>query len=164
MITYYAIKLFKKKFIKGVKKTGGRCNSGRVTVRGIGGGNKINYRILDFYRRLNQYGLLTSILYDPNRTSKLGLILFENGLSCFFLIQKGVKVKDIIYFGTYNEDMDDEIKNGYSMPLLSMPLFSILSNIELKPFRGGSICRAASTSCILVGKSSNKGILKLGSN
>jgi ribosomal protein L2 len=61
MITYYIIKFFKKKFIKGIRKTGGRCNLGRVTVRGRGGGNKINYRVLDFYRRLNQYGMLIYI-------------------------------------------------------------------------------------------------------
>jgi large subunit ribosomal protein L2 len=164
MITYYIIKFLKKKFIKGKKKTGGRCNLGRVTVRGRGGGNKINYRILDFYRRLNQYGMLMNILYDPNRTCKLGLILFENSLSCLILIQKNMKIKDVVYSGTYKEDKENVIKNGYSMPLLNMPLFSVLSNIEFKPFNGGSLCRAADTSSMLIGKTKINGILKLNSN
>src|SRR5690349_17837337 len=104
MITHYIIKFLRKKFIKGIKKVGGRCNSGRVTVRGRGGGNKINYRILDLYRRINQYGMLMSISYDPNRTCKLGLILFENSLGCLILIQKNMKIKDIVYLGSYKED------------------------------------------------------------
>jgi len=162
MIACYIIKFLKKKFIKGLKKTGGRSNLGRVTVRGIGGGNKLNYRVLDFYRRLNQYGMLLRVLYDPNRSGKLGLIIFENSLSCLILIQKSMKVRDVIYMGSYKED--DVIKNGYSMPLESMPLFSILSNIELKPFSGGSLCRAANSSSMLVGKTKNKGVLKFNSN
>src|SRR3954471_17608808 len=100
MITYYAIKLLKKKLIKGIKKTGGRCNSGRVTVRGQGGGNKKLYRVIDFYRRLNEYGILIAILYDPRRSSKLGLILFSNSLSSFVLIQKDIKIGALVYFGS----------------------------------------------------------------
>lgn len=164
MITYYIIKFLKKKFIKGKKKTGGRCNLGRVTVRGRGGGNKINYRILDFYRRLNQHGVLINILYDPNRTCKLGLILFENSLSSLILIQKNMKFKDVVYLGSYKEDKENVIKIGYSMPLLNMPLFSVLSNIEFKPFNGGKLCRAADTSSMLIGKTKTNGILKLNSN
>jgi len=163
MISTYVIKFLKKQFIKGLKKTGGRCSLGRVTVRGLGGGNKTNYRVIDFYRRLNQYGMVMSVLYDPNRTCKLGLILFENSLSSFILIQKHLKVKSVLYMGSYIEDKNDEIKNGYSMPLFYMPLFSVLSNIEFKPFIGNSICRAASTSCLLIGKTQGKGILKLNS-
>jgi large subunit ribosomal protein L2 len=164
MIAYYVIKFLKKKFIKGLKKTGGRCNLGRVTVRGRGGGNKVNYRVLDFYRRLNQYGMLIRILYDPNRSGKLGLIIFENSFSCLILIQNKMKIRDVIFLGSYKEEDGEEIKNGYSLPLFHMPLFSILSNIELKPFNGGAICRAASTSSMLIGKTKNKGILKLKSN
>lgn len=163
MISLYAIKFLKKKFIKGLKKAGGRCCSGRVTVRGVGGGNKTNYRVLDFYRRLNQYGMVLSLLYDPNRTCKLGLVLFENSLSCFILAQKNLRVRSVLYMGSNLEDKHDVIKNGYSLPLLNMPLFSVLSNIELKPFIGRGICRAASTSAMLVGKTSAKGILKLNS-
>src|ERR1700748_3807808 len=120
MIAYYIIKFLKKKFIQGLKKSGGRSNLGRVTVRGRGGGNKINYRMLDFYRRLNQYGMLFRVFYDPNRSGKLGLIIFENSLSCLILIQKNMKVRDVIYLGSHKEEDDEAIKNGYSMPLGSM--------------------------------------------
>ena len=164
MITYFVIKSLKKKFIKGIKKTGGRSNSGRVTVRGRGGGNKINYRILDLYRRLNQYGMLMQIFYDPNRTCKLGLIAFENGLSNLILVQINMRVRDVIFLGSNFLEEKEEIKNGYSMPLMNMPLYSVLSNIEFKPFKGSSLSRAANTSCILVGKTKEKGILKLNSN
>ena len=164
MITYYAIKFLKKKLIKGIKKMGGRCHLGRVTVRGQGGGNKKLYRVIDFYRRLNQYGVLCSILYDPNRTCKLGLIIFCNGLSSFILIQKDIKVGVIIYLGTEFMTTKNIIKNGYSLPLNEMPLYSVLSNVEFKPFKGKSLCRAADTSCVLIGKTNEKGILKLNSN
>jgi len=168
MIAAYAIKILKKKFIKGIKSTGGRCNLGRVTVRGIGGGNKINYRLLDNYRRLNQHGTVVDIFYDPNRTGKLGLIAFENSLSSLVLIQKNVNTGDFLFFGSNKKKINekfikDQIKNGCSMPLFSMPLYSILSNIEFKPFLGKGLCRAADTSCMLVGKTSSKGILKLNS-
>lgn len=164
MITYYAIKFLKKKLIKGIKKMGGRCHLGRVTVRGQGGGNKKLYRVIDFYRRLNQYGVLCSILYDPNRTCKLGLIIFCNGLSSFILIQKDIKAGVIIYLGSEFMTTKNIIKNGYSLPLNEMPLYSVLSNVEFKPFKGKSLCRAADTSCVLIGKTNEKGILKLNSN
>jgi len=168
MISAYIIKVIKKKFIKGIKSTGGRCNLGRVTIRGIGGGNKINYRLLDNYRRLNQYGVLVASFYDPNRTCKLGLVIFENSLICLILMQKNINRSDSIYFGSFrrsikDKNIKDSIKNGYSMPLFSMPLFSILSNIEFRPFTGGGLCRSADASCMLIGKTSDKGILKLNS-
>jgi large subunit ribosomal protein L2 len=166
MITYYAINLIAKKLVKGLKKTGGRNNFGRVTVRGQGGGNKVLYRRIDFYRRLNQYGYLIAVLYDPNRTCKLGLIFFENSFSAFILIQKDVPMYEPIYLGSEFDESDitDQIiTNGYSLPLNKMPLYSILSNIEFKPFKGKSLCRAADTSCVLIGKTKTKGILKLNS-
>lgn len=164
MITYYAANLLKKKLIKGIKKIGGRCFLGRVTVRGQGGGNKRNYRIIDFYRRLNQYGLLvTASFYDPNRTSKLGFIMFENGLSCFILIQKDVFVGSAIYLGSTFQENINVIQSGFCLPLKNMPLYSIISNVEFKPFSKKGFCRAADTSCLLVGKTSTKGILKLNS-
>ena len=164
MIALYVIKLLEKKLIKGLKKSAGRCHTGRVTVRGQGGGGKVNYRALDLYRRINMYGVLIRILYDPYRTGKLGLILFENGVCSLILIQKNTKVMGAIYLGGGSLYKGDAVKNGYSMPLLNMPLFSILSNIEFKPFKGGGLCRASDTSSMLVGKSKGKGVLKLNSN
>jgi large subunit ribosomal protein L2 len=89
--------------------------------------------------------------------------MYENSVSGLILVQRNVRLGDLLYFGTNKVSDDNEIKNGYSMPLLNMPLFSVLSNIEFKPFKGGGLCRSAETSCVLVGKAKNMGILKLNS-
>jgi len=163
MIAGYIFNFICKKYKKEMRSTGARCNTGRVSIRGRGGANKINYRLFDTYRRVNQYGVLIRVFYDPNRTCKLGLIVYENSISGLILVQRNVRLRDPLYFGTNKVDDENEIKNGYSMPLLNMPLFSVLSNIEFKPFKGGGLCRSADTSCVLVGKAGNKGILKLNS-
>jgi len=165
MITSYLINALNKNFLKGFKKCAGRNNQGRVCVRGQGGGNKILYRFIDFYRRLNKYGILIKYLYDPNRTCKLGLVLYENSLSSLILIQRELKINDIIYSGSLFECKKNLnlIKKGFSLPLFNMPLFSILSNIEFKPFIGGALSRSAGTSCMLIGKNKFNGILKLNS-
>jgi len=159
----YIFNLICKKYKKEMRGTGARCHTGRVSVRGRGGANKINYRLFDIYRRIDQYGVLMRVFYDPNRTCKLGLIVYENSVSGLILVQRNVRQSAALYFGTNKVDDEKEIKNGYSMPLLNMPLFSVLSNIEFKPFKGGGLCRSADTSCVLVGKSKGKGILKLNS-
>jgi large subunit ribosomal protein L2 len=117
---------------------------------------------LDLYRRINKYGFLLNIYYDPNRTGKIGLVLYENGLSSHILLQKNVKISDTIYSGSVFEK---KIKQGYSLPLKLMPLFSVLSNIERKPFYGGNICKAAGVGSLLISKEFNKKkcVLKLNS-
>jgi large subunit ribosomal protein L2 len=164
LINYNIINLLKKKLVKGFKSTGGRNFLGRICVRGKGlcnSSTKIIYRFLDFYRRINKKGFLLNIYYDPNRTGKIGLILYENGLSSFILLQKGITVLNTLYSGDlYNEK---NIKKGDSILINNMPLFSIISNIENKPFNGGSICRAAGVSCLLISKDKFNGILKLNS-
>jgi large subunit ribosomal protein L2 len=165
MIAYYFINKMKKKLSKGLKSNGGRNFLGRVCVRGQGGGNKKIYRFIDFYRRLNLKGKVISILYDPNRSARIALVVYFNSLCSYLLLQKNVKYNTLIYSGTLLCE-DEAIQEGFSMPLFYMPLFSNISNIELKPFIGSTLCRAAGTSCMLVGKilNSNKGILKLNSN
>jgi len=163
MIVGYIFNFIYKKYKKEMRSTGARGHTGRVSVRGRGGANKINYRLFDIYRRVNRYGVLVRVFYDPNRTCKLGLIMYENSVSGLILVQRNVRLGDLLYFGTNKVSDDNEIKNGYSMPLLNMPLFSVLSNIEFKPFKGGGLCRSAETSCVLVGKAKNLGILKLNS-
>jgi len=152
-----------KKLTKGLKSTGGRNFLGRVCVKGKGlcnSSKKPIYRFLDFYRRLNKIGILLKIYYDPNRTGKIGLILYENGLSSFILIQKGLKIYDTIYSGNFS---DRTIKKGDSLSLYNMPLFSVISNIENKPFKGSILCRAAGVSALLISKDKNSGIVKLNS-
>ena len=165
IINYNIIKNLKKRLIKGIKSSGGRNNLGRVCIKGRGLCNSSYrglFRFLDLYRRINKYGFILNIYYDPNRTGKIGLVLYENGLTSYILLQKNLKVLDTIYSGSVFEK---KIKQGYSLPLKLMPLFSVLSNIERKPFYGGNICKAAGVSSLLISKESNKNkcILKLNS-
>jgi len=149
IINYSIIKILEKKLIKGLKSTGGRNFLGRVCVKGIGSCNsslrKI-YRYLDFYRRINKKGVLLKIFYDPNRSGKIGLILYENGLSSYILLQKYLK----LFNGIYSGDLlfKNKINKGDSFLLNDMPLFSLVSNIENKPFRGGNLCRAANVGAL----------------
>jgi large subunit ribosomal protein L2 len=165
IINYNIINKLKKKLSKGFKSSGGRNFLGRVCIKGRGfckSSTKIVFRYLDFYRRINQKGILLNILYDPNRTSKIGIILYENGLSSFIIIQKGLKILDKIYAGHLYKT---NINKGDSILINSIPLFSLISNIEKKPYSGGSVCRAAGTSALLINKdkNNNKGIIKLNS-
>lgn len=162
MIFSFFLKNLKKKLGKGITKTGGRNFLGRVCVRGRGAGNKRIFRFIDFYRRINLKGRIVNIMYDPNRTARIAVIIYINSLCSYILLQKGVKIGHKIYSGSICQE---EAEIGYSMPLKYMPLFSNISNIELKPFIGSTLCRSAGTSCILVGKTKDlkKGILKLNS-
>ena len=164
IINYNIINLLKKKLIKGLKSKGGRNFLGRICIKGQGlckSSTKRNYRFLDFYRRINKTGILLKIYYDPNRTGKIGLILYENGLCSFLLIQKGLKTFDSIYSGCFMKK--NNLNKGDSTTINNLPLFSILSNIEDKPIKGGSLCRSAGVGGLLISKDNNVGVLKLNS-
>jgi ribosomal protein L2 len=113
------------------------------------------------HRRINQNGILLNIYYDKNRSGKIGLILYENGLSSYILLQKGLNKFTTIYSGDYF--FGKKIKKGDSTLLNNIPLFSVISNIENKPFNGGILCRAANVSCLLISKNKYNGIIKLNS-
>lgn len=164
MTIYYFFKKIKKKLTKGIKSKGGRNFLGRVCVRGQGGGNKRIFRYIDFIRRVNASGKVINIIYDPSRTARLGLVIYLNSFCSYILLQKNVKIGSVIYSGS-SILKGNVIESGYSLPLKYMPLFSNISNIELKPFIGSTLCRAAGTSCILIGKTldNKKGVLKLNS-
>lgn len=164
IINYNIILFLKKKLTKGLKSTGGRNFLGRICVKGIGLCNTSTrklYRFLDFYRRINKKGILLNIVYDSNRTGKIGLILYENGLSTFILLQKGIPLLSYIYSGYLEKKLN--INKGDSTLINNIPLFSVISNIENKPFKGGTICRAAGVSGLLISKDKVKCILKLNS-
>jgi len=159
------INILNKKLRKGWKSTGGRNFLGRVCTKGKGNCNsstKSIYRYVDFYRRINKVGKLLKIYYDPNRTGKIGLIIYENGLSCFILLQKGIKIWDNIYSGV---DLlkNYKINKGDSTLIKNMPLFSVMSNIENKPYKGGILSRAAGVSSLLISKDKSNGIVKFNS-
>jgi len=164
IINYNIISFLKKKLVKGLKSTGGRNFFGRICIKGKGFCNsstKKLYRYLDFYRRINKQGIILNIIYDSNRTGKIGLILYENGLSSFILLQKGINLYSLLYSGNFNKELN--IKKGDSLLIRNIPLFSIISNIENKPYKGGTLCRAAGVSSLLISKNRNNGIVKLNS-
>jgi large subunit ribosomal protein L2 len=162
MTSHYFFNNIQKKLKKGMSSKSGRNFLGKVCIKGRGAANKVLFRFIDLYRRVNMKGKVINIVYDPNRTARLALIFYVNSYCAFILLQKNIKINSVIYSGTLLSD--DIIQNGFSMPLKYMPLFSNISNIELKPFKGSQLCRAAGTSCMLVGKINEKiGVLKLNS-
>ena len=159
------VNILEKKQKKGFKSTGGRNFLGRVCIKGKGNCNSSSkniYRYLDFYRRLEKRGILLKILYDPNRTGKIGLIMYENGLSSFILLQKGIKIFNNIYSGIFLEK-NCNLNKGDSTILNNIPLFSVLSNIEKKPYNGGTLSRASGVSGLLISKDKFNGIIKFNS-
>lgn len=164
IINYNIINVLKKKLTKGLKSKGGRNFLGRICIKAQGScksSMRKNFRYLDFYRRINKNGILLNVYYDSIRSGKIGLILYNNGLSSFILIQKGLNIFDFIYSGYIFKK--NNINKGDSTTLNNIPLFSIISNIENKPYKGGSLCRAAGLSALLISKDNSIGILKLNS-
>jgi len=164
MIAYYYLNLLKVKLIKGLKNTAGRNFLGRICIFGRGSGQKRRYRYIDFFRRLNSYGTILKFYRDPIRTAKLALILYLNGFAAYSLVQQGVIINQLIYAGNSSPNNIDFIKNGYSLILKYMPLFTSLSNIELKPLLGSKLVRAASVNAIIIVKNQNFATIKLNSN
>ena len=124
-----------------LKKTGGRNNTGMITCRHIGGGNKTKYRVIDFKRNKdNIVGKVATVEYDPNRNANICLINYVDGEKRYILAPQGLKVGDTIVSG---EAVD--IKVGNAMQLGNIPEGTMVHNVELQPGRGGQMCRAAGT-------------------
>jgi len=139
------------------KRSGGRNNKGKMTVRNIGGGHKRKYRIIDFKRK--KFGIpaqVKSIEYDPSRSSHIALIHYVDGEKSYIIAPKGIKVGQEVLSGP---DSSPEI--GNSLPLSKIPLGSIIHNIELVPGNGGSIVRSAGTYAQLLAKEDKYATLKL---
>lgn len=137
-----------KSLLAPLKKSGGRNNQGRTTVRFRGGGNKRRYRIIDFQRdKIGVPGKVVSIEYDPNRSARIALIQYADGEKRYILCPEGLKVGDPILSG---EDAD--IKPGNALPLRAIPLGTMIHNIELVPGKGGQLVRSAGVAAQLVAK------------
>lgn len=148
-----------KMLTEGLTKTGGRNNHGRITTRHIGGGHKRAYRLIDFRRRKHDVAATVERLeYDPNRTSFIALIKYDDGQHSYILAPQRLAVGDKVVSG---DSVD--VKPGNAMPLSSMPIGTIIHNVELKPGRGGQIARSAGAFVQLVGRDSGWAILKLSS-
>ena len=141
-----------------LKKTGGRNNQGKMTMRYIGGGHKKKYRIIDFKR--NKFGVdakVVSIEYDPNRTAFIALIQYTDGEKRYIIAPAGLKVDQVIVSG--QENIAPEI--GNAMPLSQIPLGTVISCIELHPGQGANIARSAGTFAQLMAKDGKYATVKL---
>jgi large subunit ribosomal protein L2 len=128
-----------KSLIKPMKKSGGRNNQGRMTMRYLGGGHKRRYRMIDFKRSKDDMtATVKSIEYDPNRSAYIALVVYEDGEKRYILAPEKLKVGDTIQSG---ENCPPEI--GNTLPLSKIPLGTDVHNIEMKPGQGGKIVRSA---------------------
>ncbi|MDM8529470.1 50S ribosomal protein L2 [Anaerolineales bacterium HSG24] len=140
-----------------LKKKAGRNNQGRVTVRHKGGGHKRRYRIIDFKRDKHGVpGEVRSIEYDPNRTSRIALVVYADGEKRYILAPTGLQVGDKVMSGT-----EADIKLGNALPIYRIPLGTMLHNVELQPGRGGQLVRSAGTSAQLMAKEGTYAQLRL---
>ena len=148
-----------KSLTKGKTKTGGRNNKGHVTSRGIGGGHKQKYRLVDFKRRKwDVEGTIERIEYDPNRTAYIALVKYDDGELAYIIAPQRVAPGDKVVAG---EKVD--AKPGNAMLLGQMPVGTIVHNIEMKPGKGGQIARAAGTYCQVVGRDKGMVIVRMNS-
>ena len=146
-----------KQLTEGKNKTGGRNNNGRTTSRFRGGGHKQSYRYVDFKRRkFDVLGTVERLEYDPNRTAFIALVKYEDGELAYILAPQRLKVGDNVIAGTRVD-----IKPGNAMPLASIPVGTIVHNIELKQGAGGKLARSAGTYAQLVGKDAGYAQIKL---
>jgi large subunit ribosomal protein L2 len=130
------------------KRTSGRNNQGRRTVRHRGGGEKTHYRRIDFKRdKLGVPARLATIEYDPNRSARIGLLHYRDGEKRYMLLPNGLKVGDVVVAGP---NVDARV--GNALPIRNIPLGTTIHNIELVPGKGGQIVRSAGTSAQLLAK------------
>ncbi|MDD4291538.1 MAG: 50S ribosomal protein L2 [Clostridia bacterium] len=137
-----------KSLLETQRKNGGRNATGRITVRHIGGGNRIKYRVIDFKR--NKYDIpakVATIEYDPNRTANIALLHYADGEKRYILAPVGLNVGDKIVSAN-----NADIKVGNCLPLESIPVGTIIHNIEMNPGKGGQIARSAGISAQLMAK------------
>ena len=129
-------------------RTGGRSNTGRITTRHIGGGHKQHYRIIDFKRdKAGIPATVATIEYDPNRTARIALLVYADGEKRYILAADGLAVGRKVVSGK-----DADILVGNALPLRNIPVGNEIHNLELKPGKGGQLCRAAGAFAQLVAK------------
>lgn len=137
-----------KSLVRPLRKTGGRNNLGRITSRGIGGGHKRQYRLIDFsYSKKGSSAVIESIEYDPNRSARIALIRYEDGVKSYIIAPMGLTPGRTIQCGP-----EAKIEIGNAMPLKRVPLGSDVYCVELDPGRGAKIARSAGNSAIVDAK------------
>ncbi len=140
-----------------LKKNSGRNSYGRITVRHRGGGQRRKYRIIDFKRdKFDIPAQVVSVEYDPNRSAFIALLQYEDGEKRYILQPAGLKVGDTVVAGA-----NADIKPGNALPLTSIPVGTVIHNVELYPGRGGQLARAAGNSAQLMAKEGVYALLRL---
>jgi large subunit ribosomal protein L2 len=148
-----------KKLTEGLTKSAGRNNTGRIVVRRRGGGHKRTYRIVDFKRtKFDISATVERLEYDPNRTAFIALVTYDDGEQAYILAPQRLSVGDKVIAGEKTD-----VKPGNAMPLRSIPVGTIIHNVEMKAGKGGQIARSAGTYVQLVGRDSGYALLRLGS-
>ena len=141
------------------KKTNGRNNQGKITVRHRGGGVKRKYRLIDFKRRKDGVtALVSAIEYDPNRSANIALITYKDGEKAYIIAPKGLTVGTVVESG---ENVD--IKVGNALPIMNIPVGTVIHNIELKPGNGAALARSAGASAQILGREDKYVLIRLSS-
>ena len=140
-----------------MKKTSGRNNTGRITVRHHGGGNRTKYRVIDFKRnKLDVPATVITLEYDPNRTAFIALIQYEDGEKSYIIAPNGLNVGDKVVSGP-----NADIKPGNALPLANIPVGTIVHNVELYPGKGAQLVRSAGNFGQLIAKENGYGLIRL---
>ena len=150
-------KALERSLLAPIKKTAGRNSYGRITVRHHGGGNRRKYRIIDFKRnKMDIAATVLSIEYDPNRSANIALIQYEDGDKAYIIAPNGLKVGDKVVSGA-----GADIVVGNALPLTSIPVGTLVHNVELYPGKGAQLARAAGAMAQLMAKEGNYALLRL---
>jgi large subunit ribosomal protein L2 len=148
-----------KSLTEGLTKSGGRNNTGRITMRRMGGGAKRLYRIVDFKRRkFDVAATVARIEYDPNRSAFIALLQYDDGEQTYILAPQRLGIGDRVVSGAKTD-----VKPGNAMPFSGMPIGTIVHNVELKPGKGGQIARAAGTYAQFIGRDGGYAQIRLSS-
>jgi len=146
-----------KSLLKPMKKSGGRNNQGRMTMRYKGGGHKRRYRVIDFKRdKFDIMGEVTSIEYDPNRSAFIAMITYSDNEKRYIIAQKGMKVGQKIVSG---QSVSPD--TGNAMPLSNIPLGTVISCIEMRPGKGATLARSAGSYAQLMAREGKFATIKL---
>ena len=140
-----------------MKKAAGRNNTGRITVRHHGGGNRTKYRVIDFKRsKFDVPATVKTLEYDPNRSAHIALIEYADGVKSYILAPEGLKVGDTVMAGP-----NADIKPGNALPFANIPVGTIIHNIELYPGKGGQLVRSAGNMAQLMAKENGYALIRL---
>jgi large subunit ribosomal protein L2 len=146
-----------KSLLAPIKKSGGRNNTGRRTMRYIGGGHKKKYRIIDFKRdKADVPATVQSVEYDPNRSARIALLMYEDGEKRYIIAPQGITVGQTVLSGA---SIAPEV--GNALPLSAIPLGTIIHNIEIRPGAGAAMARSAGTYAQLLARDGKYATLKM---